>query len=286
MTELTGIGTLLRGLGVLYVLVAVASVGLALYLPKGWRRKAAVASITLALFGIVPAMQWMEKREREAYAKAAWAHFKRLCDEKSGEKIYKTFTGVNSVLVIRPLPAATDADLSNQHWLGDPYSNATPGDRARSAALKLASPRDPVTYDEVGRGFDAVESVLPEANGEARGIVRYHYPNVERHVEQAVESPISRFGVSWEDISRSEDRKYWVAGSRLRVVDLSNNSVVAERIGYLIESGFGMRAGARIPWLSSRGRNTTCPSIRNGSFEDRWFVLKVLNPAQEKSDGR
>jgi hypothetical protein len=48
--------------------------------------------------------------------------------------------------------------------------------------------------------------------------------------------PVSKFGVSWEDISTPGDRRFWVAGSRLRVIDLTDNSVLAERIGFFIEA--------------------------------------------------
>ena len=102
----------------------------------------------------------------------------------------------------------------------------------------------------------------------------------------AIDSPTSQISVSWEDISTLEDRKYWVAGSRLRVVDLTDNSVVAERIGYFIEAGFGSTAGQRRPWLTSRGPNTTCPQIQNGSVEDRLFILKSFKDSLEIKNGK
>ena len=75
----------------------------------------------------------------EAYVKEAWAYFKKKCETEAGEKIYKTFSGVKSVLVVKPLPPATEKDLYDQFWYGDPYSNATPWDkRGVSAALKLS----------------------------------------------------------------------------------------------------------------------------------------------------
>jgi hypothetical protein len=96
----------------------------------------------------------------------------------------------------------------------------------------------------------------------------------------------SQFGISWDDISTPEDRKYWVAGSRLQILNLADNSVIAERIGYFIEAGFGSTAGQRRPWQTSRGPNTTCPSIVNRDFSDRWFVLKVIRSSDGGDNGK
>lgn len=217
----------------------------------------------------------IEKAQRDAYAREAWAYFKKLCDEKSGEKIYKTYTGVKSVLVVKPLPPATDKDHYDQFWYGDPYSASAHSQRGRVEAAILASPDAPVAYNQLGRGFDFVELASTASNG----FIKYYYPKGARdYVSQNIEHSVSTFGISWEDISTAEDRKYWIAGSRLRVTNLSDGSTVAERIGYFIEAGFGSKVGQRSPWLTSRGPNTTCPTIRNGYFEDRWFILKVLSP--------
>jgi len=278
MLELTGFGSVLRGIGVLYWVLAIGTVGLAIWKGKTWQRKTLWAGIAVMAFGFLPGKLVIEQARRDAFAREAWAHFKRLCDEKSGEKIYKTYTGVKSVRVVRALPPATEKDLYDQFWYGDPYSNATPHEkRGESAALKLASPSDPIAYDQIGRGFDFVESVMPANDGKEQRNVKLYYPKGARdHVEDPVERTVSQFAISWEDISTPEDRRYWVAGSRLRVIDLTDNSTIAERVGYVIESGFGSKSGQRRPWLASRGQNTTCPALRNGTFEDRWFILKVL----------
>lgn len=238
-----------------------------------------VTSVVTILFGIAPAVSWLQARERAAYVAEAWAHFRKLCSEKAGEKIYKTYSGVKSVLVVKALPPATEKDLYDQFWMGDPYSNATPwAERGMTAALRLVGlvknlepPRDSE------RGFDFVE--LSRAIGAAGEFERIDSSDSQPFsIRTTIQEASSRFGIAWEDISTESDRKYWIAGSRLRVFDRSNDSVVAERIGYVIESGFGSRAGNRMPWLASRGPESTCPALRNGDYEDRWFVLGVLRP--------
>ena len=282
MLELTGIGSVLRGLGVLYWLLAIGAVALAIWKGKGRRGKAIWAAVAIAVFGFLPVKGFIEQAQRDAYAREAWAYFKKLCDENSGEKIYKIYTGVKSVLVVKPLPPASDKDHFDQFWYGDPYSAPATSVRTELAISTLAWGDGPISRSERGPGFDFVESVVPGADGV---IVKYSYPKGARdHVKHNVDRAISRFGISWEDISTPEDRKYWVAGSRLRVIDLTDKSVVAERIGYFIEAGFGSTGGGRRPWLTSRGSDTMCPEAHD--YSDRWFLLKVFKPGEGNISGK
>ena len=114
MLELSGMGSVLRGIGILYWLLAIGTVGLAIWKGRNWQRKALWAAIAIAAFGFLPAKAMIEQYQRNAYSHEAWAYFRKLCDEKSGEKIYKTFTEVKSVLVLKPLPPATDKDHYDQ----------------------------------------------------------------------------------------------------------------------------------------------------------------------------
>jgi len=126
MLEFTGIGTVLRGIGVLYWLAAVGALAFVFWKAPNWRFKALLTVVVAGVFGYLPLKQIIEQSKRDAYAREAWAYFKKKCDTEAGEKIYKTFTGVKSVLVVKPLPPASEKDLYDQFWYGDPYSNATP----------------------------------------------------------------------------------------------------------------------------------------------------------------
>src|SRR5262245_44966073 len=289
MFELTGLGSFLQGLGVLYWLLAIGAVALALWKGKGQRGKAIWTAVAVAVFGFLPVNAMVEQYQREAYAKEAWAYFKKKCDTEAGEKVYRMFTGVKSVLVVKPLPPATEKDLFDQFWYGDPYSDATPWNRrAELAASTLAWSDGPISRTERGGGFEFVESVSAAKEDGREVFVRYSYPKGARdHISRYIEKPISRFGISWEDISTPEDRKYWVAASRLRAIDLVDNSVVAERIGFLIEAGFGSTAGGRRPWLAGRGlgqNGRSCPDVHD--YSDRWFLLKVFKPTEGNRDGK
>lgn len=278
MLELTGLGSVLRGIGLLYWVLAIGAVVLAIRYGKGARGKIIWATVAIAVFAYLPGKAMIEQHQRDTYAKEAWAYFKKLCDEKSGEKIYKTYTGVKSVLVVKPLPPATEKDLYDRFWYGDPYSNATPwSERGDTAARRLTG--DSRRSDGVvQRGLDFVEIKNESGSGYTR--INRAVSNDKNSVREQIEQPVSKLGVAWEDISKPEDRKYWVAGSRMRVVDLTDNSIVAERIGYFIEAGFGSTAGQRRPWLTSRGPNTTCPSVA-GDYTDQRFISRLFKLNEE-----
>ena len=278
MLEFTGMASVLRGIGILYWLLAFGALALVLWKVKGrWRKTMSVLAV-IALFGFLPANQLIEFQKRQAYAREAWAYFKKLCDEKSGERIYKTYSGVKSVLVLKPLPPASDKDHFDQFWYGDPYSRPAISGRGEHAAtlLTMHSRRPNVRQ----KGLDFVEMKNTSGDGYTR--ITRPESNDKLAAREQIERPTSRFGISWEDISTPEDRKYWVAGSRLRVTDLTDNSIVAERIGYFIEAGFGSKAGGRRPWLTSRGPNTTCPPLLGGDYSDNWFITSVFKQDEEK----
>lgn len=271
MLELTGLGSILRGISLLYWLLAFTVIGLAIWKGKTVARKAAWAAAWTVVFGAWPAKVAVEGLQRQGYEREAWAYFKKKCETEAGEKIYKTFSGVKSVLVIKPLPPATEKDLFDQFWYGDPYSASAVSNRAEAGARKLTLDSRS-SAGRIRRGLDFIE--LRNEVGEYIRITRSP-SNDRKPSRELVQKPTSEFGVYWEDISTPGDRKFWVAGSRFRVIDLNDNSVVAERIGYYIESGFGSKVGQRRPWLTSRGPGTTCPPVQ-GDYTDQQFIAKVF----------
>ena len=271
-----------------YIAGFLIAIGLALYFIKpAWGKVIGALVVTGGfaypiLATVIPEQRAM--KERIAFSNEAWNYFRKKCDDESGVKIQKTFSGVKSVLILKPLPQAGPGDLNDQYWYGDPYSSTSWGeDRSISAALKFV-----VMTNENGEktrdGFEFVE--MKREDGTAvryqRLFNRLSPPNFRL---EDIQSPTSKFGITWEDISKPDDRKYWVAGSRLRIIDLTDNSVVVERVGFLIESGFGSHAGGRRPWSTASFReNTSCP--RTHDMADRQLVLKVLQPLGENQNGK
>ena len=276
MGEAIAIGKMITGfIALVYWGLAASCLYLAVFRPKGIGNKTAWSLVVVAAFGFLPGMAAYQDWQQQKYREAAWAYFKNKCATEAGEKIYKTFTGVKSVLVIKPLPPATDRDHFDQFWYGDPYSASATSDRGTYSATRLAMNWRHRSGTGSQKGLDFVE--IKNTSGEGYTRIRRPEPNNKLSVKEQIQKPVSRFGVAWDDISTPEDRKYWVAGSRFRVIDLADNSVVAERIGYLIEAGFGLTAGQRRPWLTARGigpNGRSCPDAHDAT--DQWFITSVF----------
>ena len=286
MIEFSLVSDVLRGIGILYWALAIGLLALALWKGKDWKDKLFWAVPVVCFFGYLPVTKYIAQQKHAAYSKEAWAYFKNLCDTKSGEKIYKTFAGVKSVQIVNPLPPAQPTDLYDQFWYGDPYSSRFAGeDRTIWAARQLLSnwPKNGRGLPDVG--LDEIEvPVLKNGQTQYQRMTWSSAPPYYQHLEPIGASQ-SRFELSWNDISTADDRKYWVAASHLKVIDRTDKSVVAERIGYLIEPGFGSTGGARRPWLNAWDhQGASCPQLHQNT--DRWFVLKVLNPVAEKQNGK
>ena len=186
--------------------------------------------------------------------------------------------------MVKPLPPATDADLYDQYWYGDPYSNTSISDRGYRHARKLLD-KTLVAIRTDGQGFEFFEIARGDGVTGFQKITKSANPPFWQ-ASPPYEERISRFGISWEDLSSREDRKYWVAGSRLKLMDLDSNTVIAERIGFFIEAGFGSIAGQRRPWQASHSDTTTCPSISTSGYSDNWFVFRVLEPVKDAANGK
>ncbi len=215
------------------------------------------------------------------YREAAWAHFRKRCSETAGDTILRTVENVDGVLLLRPRRQATEAQLADQFWLGDPYGHDSmlPDSEIRNFLRDLNERDVPVIRQTTRPGYRYVET-----KDELYGYRRFELDETHSQiVERQIEKPISRYGITWQDISTQEDRKYWVAGGKLQVIDLETNDVLGFRVGYLIEPGFGSQGGGRRPWLHARltsSERAACPPFRAQSLVpiNRLFVEKILKP--------
>ena len=85
MLELNGVASILHGISILYWIVAVVALISVLWWVRRWWAKLIGALVVIGLFGFLPAKGLIDAKEREAYTREAWAYFKKLCAEKSGQ---------------------------------------------------------------------------------------------------------------------------------------------------------------------------------------------------------
>jgi len=220
-----------------------------------------------------------EKDEKEAYA-----YFRKKCAEDSGRFIYKAVTEPQeSVLMMKPRRKPTEQELNDQFWMGDPYGWARTVNRPE--LLSLLSQVMTTKDGHKLPWFSFVE--IYDMDHPDQPLWRYYLKdgyvfspnNDEYHRKEPAENIQSRYGFTWDDLSSPEDRHYWVAKSRLRIVDLQAKEVIAERIGYAISIGKWSRLA------TSRGVSSNwdfCPEKQD--ITDMRWVRSVLHniPFNEK----
>lgn len=217
----------------------------------------------------------------------------------AGERILRTVKDVDGVLLLKLRPETIN--YSNQFSLDDPYGRDFSGADYIVSFLR-AHHELPVIMARLGghaftprkqMGYAYVDAINPadgkrhrytaviEQPGKTDSRYIIDYARVSMTSEPLNDAP-PRYGVTFDDISTAEDRKYWIAGSSLKVLDLLNNEVIAERIGYMMDLGQGKIGGGRSPWLIAahhacpafKGEN---PAVPQGGQTDL-FVEKVLLP--------
>lgn len=218
----------------------------------------------------------------------------------SGERIIRTVANVEGIFLIK-LRSSRNSD--KQYEIDDPYGRDLFGQAYIESFLKetydvnvlsTISVSKPLRRD-LPAGYEFVEANDPSDGMRYRYTARTEEPGKTnphflkgyfRSVASRVvsKSPLPRYGVTFDDISTPQDRKYWIAGSSLKVIDLQKNEVIAERIGYMYDPAQGSKAGSRSPWLEAAA--FACPSF--GPFpashhqvaQTVRFTEKVLHPVK------
>jgi hypothetical protein len=253
------------------------------------------AIVALFIFGVFIPMHedTVAKDERRAYRQAAYDYFHKKCAEDSGRFVYKpVLEPQDSVYMMKPRKAATSEELQDQFWMGDPYG-ASIGDMVGLYELLQGSTLGKKNLSKIP-AFNFIEThdfenqnklwryslkptgrMLPGRSSDDPKIIEV------KPSRDSIESIQSRYGYTWDDLSTQEDRHFWVAKSRLQIIDMENQEVIAERIGYVIEEGFGSTANFRDkPWVytgvgDNQWKRNYCPA-RESSTDGLW-ILAVLH---------
>ena len=299
--DMTPFGAIVNGIGVIYWLLVLGALALALWKPRRWGLKLSLSGIVLAA-GVLPVaiyahQEYQQQKQAKARLDAAMAHFEMRC-RSAGEKIHQVIQGVEGIMLLK---LRTKSTVENDPMLpgaamfgertGEEYIKSFLG--YESADGKNPRLRGAITSHPTERpGYKYVD-VIDVADGQ-----RYRYsaplkrrdsrmrpPEFEQelHRERAT-TPVPRYGVTFEDMLDSEDRRHWVAGTKLQVIDTANMQVIAEQTFYLFDTGLGSEAGFRSPWgwASSSGRK--CPESESAFIDTRTrlFVDRVLLPMKRE----
>jgi len=228
----------------------------------------------------------------------ATALFKQRC-ATAGEKIDRTVSDVDGVLLLKLRTG--ELNYRQQYRLNDPYGRDYHGEGYIKSFLRAHHELPGQVAQMQGRpvktrgqlGYSYVEAVDPKDGKRYRYTAYIDRPGIsdakyfKDYLRVVLEStpasgPPPRYGVTYDDISTPEDRRNWIAGGSLKVIDLIENEVIAERIGYMMDPGQGADGGGRSPWLIAASYACPAfggarPALTQGGQTNR-FVEKVLRP--------
>lgn len=230
----------------------------------------------------------------------AEALFRQHCI-KAGETIKHTVKDVEGIYLLKGRPKETN--YSDQFLMDDPYGGDLGGDAYIESFLKAthepsrryaALLKDPPAHDpQEPIGYDFVEMSDPHGGGRSRYTAYVEQPGKTNPKfimdyfrvilkKTPASSSLPRYGVTYDDISTHEDRRHWIAGSSLKVIDRQTGEVIAERIGYMMDPAQGVTAGGRSPWFFAA--RMACPAFpgrhANQTGQTARFVEKVLLPVR------
>ena len=96
--------------------------------------------------------------------------------------------------------------------------------------------------------------------------------------QQSTPHPRARYAVTYENDISWENRKHWIAGTTIKIIDTKTNELMAEKTMYAFvpELGYSKFEQNPNPW----GRGMRCPSGES-EFEQRTvtFAIKILIPS-------
>lgn len=240
----------------------------------------------------MPAFSWFTDWQHRGAKQAAIDHYMKRCKQDAGEKIVQVVHNVEGIFIAKPRMKASELNLNDQFWMGDPYGYSEYEAAHPAAAYLFDRSGKTITSLELTpiKGYPFVEIVNPsyvKDNGEAK-YLRYTLKltevrdgdKVERRLKSVAE-PVdrlkSRYAITWDDISTTDDRRVWVAGGKLRIVEISSNKTIAERVGYVIDPLLGQSGGGRVIWRHVNFiKGAFCPPFEADYDKNKEFVAKVL----------
>ncbi len=283
---------LVNVVGWLYIFIGLIALTLAVWLPTGKKSKLITTAIVVGIFSILPIqllLRLAERREQTAEFKKRYDPAKALFDERckgAGLKIYKTVEDVDGVLLLNirqnDRPGANDDPLWPDAGLpyeayGEGYIASflewehDGGHREKQRGFLNTSSKN-----AIARGYRFVD--VQQTDGR---VYRYRLksrPNNQYHdiVKEPLKEKPARYLIDFTNVVDPEERKYWVAGTTIKITDTQTTELVAQLTVYAFEPGLGSQAGFRQPWRFS----VTCPSDLMSGNSTRFFVDQILKAKQ------
>ncbi|MDO4248863.1 MAG: hypothetical protein Q4C79_07910 [Neisseria sp.] len=223
-----------------------------------------------ALF-ILPLLQEIkkEKRKEEEYQRryqAAKAVFDRHC-QTAEEKIYRTVSNVEGLMLLRVREKYTDGKMRDPMWEdAAAFSGSSSSNNVEKYYINN------FLQFSTGKGMAYEGNLLPTSKylpryryvdvlqPDGKSVIRYRGGwNINRKplAEETNPKRPARYAFTYENNVDPELRKIWIAGTTLKVLDLKTGELLAEKTIYAFEPslGYGAKFSSQAPW----SRAVKCP---------------------------
>jgi hypothetical protein len=297
MLEL-GVGAdLVRAVGWVFIVFVLACLaGIAWLATKGWPQ-AGVALLVLLAIGYPVVKEGLSQRAVEAAYEIKYQKAKALFEERcktAGEKIYRTVADVETIalLKIRPQPGP-GAGSDPMHPGAALFSEGGHDDYIASFLRYEKVPQESTQRGQLSDkptslpGYRVVE-VVEDMDGLRYAYTKFYdaanpsiaeYDPIPKIRKSASPAAKARYAVTYEDLMEPEDRRYWIAGTVLKVIDMQTKEVIAEHKRYLFDTGLGSTNGGRNPWGWAESYVPSCPASKGSIGQaTRNFVDQILKP--------
>lgn len=246
-----------------------------------------------------------EAAVRANYAKAK-ALFEQRC-KTAGVVIKRTVKDVEGIelLKVRPVLAWGDKRYFDPKFDGAAMAAEAQGDGYIASFLysELRNPNTPerrgvvqpptskpgMNQDAPRQGYRYVDVRDPATSTVLRYRLALHLTEAQwyqrggwaKDLEHTVRTgPQARFAVDYEDIVDPVDRAYWIAGTRIKVIDRQNGEAIAQLTRYVWDQGVGGSSTGRWPWQHASAQGNECPTSQSTHYTTRFFIDTVLIPKQ------
>ena len=238
--------------------------------------------VVAALFFLFPkALVWQEEREnaekvaewRKRYEPAK-ARFDQLC-QNAGEKIYRTADNVDGILLLK----VRGDDEKYQDSFYNPRKDqmwedaAIENERQRAGYVNSFLPGSMQDWHN-SPGYRYVDVLQKDGS-----IIRYSGDwgvKYEDFTQEINPKQPARYAVTYENDISWENRKHWIAGTAIKIIDTKTKEVMAEKRVYAFVPALGYSKFEQNP--NPWGRGEFCPKEDGRDRHTASFVIKVLFP--------
>lgn len=281
MLKMIGLDWVLPTIGYLYLLLMLAAICIALWRGKTRLRKFIWA---LGLFALFMAPVAPEIYRSNAYAQRV-TQANKLFEERcktTGERIYRTVEEVDGVLLTKIRATSSISQMSDRDWADAALPLEGRGDDYIRTFLYWEHHEDKrMTRGYLNEQPSGIRGYKFVDAADASGVLfRYRLakPGSPSLLRERLQGTPARYAVSFENSVNVEERKKWIAGTRVRIVDTATQKLLAEKTWFAIEPGQGNTDGFRTPWSFAK----TCPEVRGwAAAPTRFFADQILKPIQD-----